>query len=42
MALNDDPEKYRGRRMTLYTDENVVIVKGLIREDRRVKVREMG
>jgi hypothetical protein len=38
MALNDDPEKHRGRPRSLHTDENCVVVEGLIREDQRVKV----
>jgi transposase len=33
MALNDDPQKHRGRPRTSYTDENCVIVEDLIRED---------
>jgi hypothetical protein len=31
-ALNDDPEKPKCRPRTLHTDENCVIVEGLIRE----------
>jgi hypothetical protein len=42
MALNDDSEKNRGRPRTSHTDENYVIVKGLIRQDRRVKVCEIA
>jgi hypothetical protein len=42
MALNDDPEKHRGRPKTSHTDENCVNVEGLIREDRRVKVRKIA
>jgi ribosomal protein L13 len=42
MALNDDPQKHKGRPKTLHTAEKCVIVKGLIRVDRRVKVREMA
>jgi hypothetical protein len=41
-ALIDDPQKHRGRPRTLHTDENCVIVEDLIREDRRVKVREIA
>jgi hypothetical protein len=41
MKLNDDPGKDRGRPRTSHTDENCVIVKGLIKEDRTVKVRKM-
>jgi hypothetical protein len=41
-ALNDDPEKYRGRPETSCTDKNYVIVKGLIREDKRAKVHEIA
>jgi hypothetical protein len=37
-ALNDDPEKPRGNNDT---EENYVIVDGLIRKDRSVKVHEM-
>jgi hypothetical protein len=40
MAHNDDPEERRGRPRTSHTEDNCVIVEGLIREDRRVKVRE--
>jgi hypothetical protein len=40
-ALNDDPQKHRGRLKTSHTDENCVIVEGLIREGRRAKVREI-
>jgi hypothetical protein len=40
-ALNDDPPKHRGRPRASHTDENCVIA-GLIREDRRVKVREIA
>jgi hypothetical protein len=32
-ALNDDPQKHRGRPRTVHTDENCVTVEGLIRED---------
>lgn len=39
--LIDDPEKNRGRPRTSHTDENCSIVEGLIREDRRIKVREI-
>jgi hypothetical protein len=42
MALNDYPEKHRGRPRTFHTDENCVIVKGLIREDGRIKVYEIA
>jgi hypothetical protein len=31
-----------GRSRTSHTDQNYVIVEGLIREDRRVKVREIS
>jgi hypothetical protein len=41
-ALNDDPQKHRGTPRTSHTDEYCVIVKGLIREDRKVKVREIA
>jgi hypothetical protein len=41
-VLNDDPQKHRGRPRTSHTDENCVIVEGLIREDRRVKVGEIA
>jgi hypothetical protein len=41
-ALNDDPEKCRGRARTSRTDKNGVILEGLIREDQRVKVREIA
>jgi hypothetical protein len=30
--LNDDPEKQRGRPKTSHTDENCVVVEGLIRK----------
>jgi hypothetical protein len=40
-ALNDDPQKHRGRRRTSHTDENRVIVEGLLREDQRVKIHEI-
>jgi hypothetical protein len=42
MALNADPHIRRGRPRTSHTDENCVIVEGLIREDGRVKVREIA
>jgi hypothetical protein len=42
MALNDDPQKNRGRPRTLHTDETCVIIKSLIREDRRIKVHEIA
>jgi hypothetical protein len=42
VTLNDDPEKHRDRPRTLYKDENGVIVEGLIREVRRVKVCEIA
>jgi hypothetical protein len=42
MALNDDPRKHRGRPRISHTEENCVIVEGLIRKDRRVKVREIA
>jgi hypothetical protein len=32
-ALNDDPQKHRGRPRTSHTDENCVIVEGSKRED---------
>jgi transposase len=42
-ALNDDdPQKHRGRSRTSHTDENCVIVEGLIREVRRVKIHEIA
>jgi predicted DNA-binding protein YlxM (UPF0122 family) len=41
-ALNDDPQEHRGRPRTSHTDENCVTVEGLIREDQRVKVREIA
>jgi hypothetical protein len=41
MALSDDPGKHRGRPRTSHTDENCVIVKGLMRENQRVKVHEI-
>jgi hypothetical protein len=38
-ALNDDPEKHRGRpRRTSYTDQNCVIVEGLIKADESIKL----
>jgi hypothetical protein len=37
-AQNDDPERLRGRPGIPHTDENRGTVKGLIREDQRVKV----
>jgi hypothetical protein len=40
MALNDVPEKHRGRPRTLHTDENCVIVECSIKGDQRVKVNE--
>jgi hypothetical protein len=40
-ALNDDPQKHRGRPRTSHTDKNRVIVEGLLREDQRVKIREI-
>jgi hypothetical protein len=42
MSLNDDPQIHRGRPRTSHTDENCVIGKGLIREDRRIRVREIA
>jgi hypothetical protein len=39
-VLNDDTQKDRSRPRTSHTDENCVIVEGLIKEDRRVKVHE--
>jgi predicted transcriptional regulator len=42
MALNDYTQKHRGRPRTSHTDEYCVIVEGLIREDRRVKVLEIA
>jgi hypothetical protein len=36
-ALNDDPEKHRGRPRTSHNDENCAIVEGLIRRDRGIK-----
>jgi hypothetical protein len=41
-SLNDDPQKHKGRPRTSHTDENCVIVDGLIRENRRVKVHEVA
>jgi hypothetical protein len=41
-ALNDDPQKQRGWPRTTHTDENRVIVEGLLREDWRVKIREIA
>jgi hypothetical protein len=38
-ALSDDPEKHRGKATTSHTNENCVIVEGLITDDRIVKVR---
>jgi hypothetical protein len=32
-ALSDDPQKHRGRPRISHTDENFVIVEGLIRDD---------
>jgi hypothetical protein len=40
-ALNDDPQKLGGRSRTSHTDENCVIVENLIREDQRIKDREI-
>jgi hypothetical protein len=40
MASNDEPEKHRGRSRTLHPDKNCASVKGLVREDQRVRVRE--
>jgi hypothetical protein len=41
LAINDDAEKQRGRLRSSHTDENCVIAEGLMRKDRRVKVREI-
>jgi hypothetical protein len=41
-APNDDPEKQRSIPRASHTDENCVIVESLIREDRRVKIREIA
>jgi predicted DNA binding protein len=41
-ALNDDPQKHRGKPKTSLTDKNCVIVEGLMKEDRRVKFREIA
>jgi hypothetical protein len=41
-ALNDDPEKYRGRQKTSFTDDKFVTVESLVTEDRRVKVHEIA
>jgi hypothetical protein len=41
MTLND-PEKHRGRSVISHTNENFVLIEGLIREGRRVKVREIA
>jgi hypothetical protein len=38
-AQNYDTQEQKGRPRTSPTDENCVIVEGLAREDRRVKVR---
>jgi hypothetical protein len=37
MAVNDDPEKHRGRPKTSHTDWNCVIIESLIREDQNAK-----
>jgi hypothetical protein len=42
IALNNDPEEHRGRQRLLDTGESSVIVEGVIREDWRVKVREIS
>jgi hypothetical protein len=42
MALNDDPEKHRGRQRPSRTDGNSVTVEDLIREDRRVEVHDIA
>jgi hypothetical protein len=39
-ALNDVPEKHKIKPRTSHTDENFVIVEGLIKKNRRVKVSE--
>jgi hypothetical protein len=31
MTLDEDPEKHRGRQITLHTDENCVTVEGLLK-----------
>jgi hypothetical protein len=41
-ALNDDPQKHRGRSRTTHTDENRVTVEGCLREDQRVKIHEIA
>jgi hypothetical protein len=41
-ALNDDPEKNRGKTKAWHNDGHWVITKDLMREDRRVKVREIA
>jgi hypothetical protein len=40
-AMNDGSETFKGRPRTSHHDEHCGIVEGLIREDRRIKVREM-
>jgi hypothetical protein len=42
MAPNNDLEKLKATPRTSHTDENCVIVSGLIREDQRVKVHEIA
>jgi hypothetical protein len=41
-ALNDDPEKHRGRQKTSFIDDKFVTVESLVTEDRRVKVHEIA
>jgi hypothetical protein len=41
-ALNNDPEKQKNGQRTSHTDENYIIVEGLIREDPGVKVRHIA
>lgn len=40
--LKDDPEKKRGRPRTSHTDDNCSKVERLIKDDRRIKVREIA
>jgi hypothetical protein len=42
LALNDNPRNPEADQGPLHTDENCVIVEGLIREDQRVNVREIA
>jgi hypothetical protein len=36
-TAQNDPEKHRGKPRTWHTEENCVVVEGLMREDRRIK-----